>query len=96
MKQPKPKLPAGVTQEFIDGIQGMSTDELKATVVTLQIQNQENEEFKLSTEYLENEEEFDCAKAHHDYIAGPVKEVTVSIRNRTKLVIKRLKEKGGA
>ena len=55
MKQPKsqvPKLPKGVNQEFLDGIQSMDTATLKAVVVTLQVQNQENEEFKASDAYV--------------------------------------------
>ena len=37
-------LPKGVSQEFLDNINTMSTDQLKAEIVTLQLQNDENEE----------------------------------------------------
>ncbi len=90
------KLPKGVSQEFIDGIQSQTTDQLKATIVLLQVQNQENEAFKESEAYQLAEIEFDEAKYAHSLVAGPVKEVTVSIKNKTKLVIDRLVEKGGA
>jgi hypothetical protein len=91
-----PKLPKGVPQEFVDSIASMSTDELKATIVRLQVQNQENEAFKESEAYVRAEDEFKMAKERHALVAGPVKDVTVSVKNKTKLVVERLKEKGGA
>ncbi len=98
MKQPKsqvPKLPKGVNQEFLDGIQSMDTATLKAVVVTLQVQNQENEEFKASDAYVQEQEVYEQARERFNLVAGPVKDTTVSLKNRTKLVIERLKEKGG-
>jgi hypothetical protein len=91
-----PKLPKGVTEEFVDSINAMSTDELKAQIVILQVQNQDNEEFKASEGFTKAKGEFDYAKDRFDQVAGPVKETTVSCKNRTKLVVERLKEKGGA
>jgi len=88
------KLPKGVSQEFIDSIQSLSTDELKARVVTLQIQNDENEVFKTGDEYVKAQEEFSVAKERFNLVAGPVRDVTVSIKNKTRLIIERLKEKG--
>lgn len=88
------KLPAGVSQQFVDNLQGMQPDELKALIVTLQVQNQENEAFKESEQFQAAQEAFDQAKAQYQLVAGPVKEVTASIKNRTKLVIERLKERG--
>lgn len=90
------KLPKGVTEEFLDEVNSMSTDSLKATVVRLQVQNQENEEFKAGPAFQAELEAFEHAKARFDITAGPVKDTTVSIRNRTKIVVERLKEKGGA
>ncbi len=93
-KQKAVKHPAGVTQEFVDSLNSMQTDELKQTVVRLQVQNQENEEFKESKTYVEAKAEFDYAKERFDLVAAPVREVTISLKNRTKLAIDRLKEKG--
>lgn len=90
------KLPKGVSQEFLDGLNTMSTDQLKAEIVTLQLQNDENEEFKSTEGYLDAEDEFRTAKDRHGLVVGPVKDLTIGIKNRTKEVIKRLKEKGGA
>ncbi len=90
------KLPNGVSQQFVDNLQGMQTDELKALIVTLQVQNAENEAFKESEQFQAAQDRYDEAKATYQLVAGPVKEVTVSIKNRTKLVIERLKERGGA
>lgn len=90
------KLPKHVSQEFVDSIQNTTIDELKARIVTLQLQNQENEAFKESEKYVQAKAEYDQAKDKFDLVAGPVKEVSVGIKNKTKLVIERLKEKGGA
>jgi hypothetical protein len=96
MKAPTIKLPKGVSQEFVDGIQAMSTDQLKAEIVRLQVQNQENEAFKESDQYVQEKQTFEQAKAQFDLIAGPVKDTTTMVKNRTKLVVERLTEKGGA
>ena len=99
MKQPKlpvKKLPKGVPQEFIDGIQSMSTDQLKAQIVLLQVQNQENEAFKEDPKVIAAEEEFRQAKESHNLIVIPIRDTSVSLKNKTKLVVERLKEKGGA
>ena len=95
-KQQAVKLPKGVSQQFLDGLNTASTVELKAIIVTLQVQNQENEEFKLSEAFIQAQGEFDYAKEVFDQVAGPIKEVTTSLKNRTKIVVERLKEKGGA
>lgn len=88
------KLPKGVTQEFVDNIQAMTSDQLKAEVVRLQMSNQENEEFKTSLEFVQAQSEFEVAKDIFDLVVGPIRDTTVSLKNRTKLVIERLKEKG--
>lgn len=90
------KLPKGVDETFIDSIQAMSVDELKAVIVTLQLQNDENEAFKDSPEFLAAKEEFDHHKDRFDLVAGPVRDTTTTIKNKTKLVIARLKDKGAA
>lgn len=81
------KLLKGVDQTFVDNIESMSTDELKATVVRLQAAYQTNQEFKDGDDYQQ-------AKAEWDLIAGPVRDVSVAIKNKTKLVMKLLKDKG--
>lgn len=82
------KLPKGVDQSFVDIVQSMSTDELKSQIVTLQLHFRENEEFKKSEGYVE-------AKDRYQEVVGPIKETSISLRNKTKLVVERLKEKGG-
>lgn len=90
------KLPVGVNQEFIDNIQAMTIDQLKATIVLLQVQEQENAAFKESPDFIKAQDEYDFAKDRYNQVAGPVKETSTSIKNRTKMVVERLKEKGGA
>lgn len=96
MKVQKDKLLKGVTQEFMDSLDALTTDNLKAMVVQLQLQNQENEEFKLSEQYAQEQDIHAQAKERFDLIAAPVRDTTTALKNRTKLVIERLKEKGGA
>lgn len=95
-EQKAQRLPTGVDQSFVDSLQSMQTDELKSLIVSLQVQNAENEQFKESEGYLNAVDEFTLAKERHAMVVKPVKEVTTSIKNKTKLVIERLKEKGGA
>jgi hypothetical protein len=93
-KEKKSQLPKGVDETFVDSLQGASTDDLKATIVRLQIQNQENESFKESPDFISAKAEFDYAKERFDQVAGPVKDCTVAVKNKTKMVVERLKEKG--
>jgi len=90
------KQPIGIDNEFLAEIASMTTDELKARVVTLQVQFQENEAFKESPDFVAAQEEFDVAKEKYNLVAGPVKETAAALKNRTKAVIEVLKEKGGA
>lgn len=92
MKQPKELF--GIDQTFIDEITSQTVDQLKATIVRLQIQNEENEAFKESQEYIQAKSEYDLAKEKWNEVAGPIRDVTKVIKNKTKLVIDRLKEKG--
>lgn len=94
-KEKGPVLPKGVSEQFVDGINAMTTDQLKAQIVLLQVQNNENEEFKASEKFAEAKSEYDYAKAKFEEVAGPVKETSVSCKNRTKMVVERLKERGG-
>lgn len=90
------KLPKGITQEFMDSLQAMSTDQLKAQIVSLQVQNQENEEFRNTPKFIAEEEALKVAKDRWELTNGPLKDDAVRIKNATKAVVERLKEKGGA
>jgi hypothetical protein len=93
-KAAKIKLPKGVTQEFVDSIQSMTSDQLKAAIVQLQVQTQENEAFKDDPKFVAEKDLLDQAKARFELIAGPVKETAISLRNRTQMIVQRLQEKG--
>jgi hypothetical protein len=95
MSRPK-KEPIGLTPEFQAEIASLTTDELKAKVVLLQVQYQENEAFKETPKFQSAQEEFDYAKERYNQVAGPIKETAQVLKNRTKAVIETLKEKGGA
>ena len=89
MKQTSKRLPAGVSEEFVDSLNNCTIDELKAKIVQLQLDNESNNQFKESQGYQD-------ALAAYQLVVGPVKEVSRSLKNRTKMVIERLREKGGA
>lgn len=95
-KEPTVKLPKGVSQEFVDNLNSMSTDDLKACIVRLQVQNQENEAFKETPEFQGAQLEYDMSKERYNLVAGPVRDTTLAVKNRTKLVVERLKDRGGA
>ena len=90
------RLPKGIDQTFVDSIQALTIDQLKARIVEIQLQNEENEQFKESEAYITAKAEFDYAKERYNLVVGPVKETTVTLKNKTKLIIERLKERGGA
>ena len=96
MKEKQKKLAKGIDETFVDSIASITIDELKARIVQLQIQNDENESFKESESYLAAQAEYDYAKEQYQLTVGPVKETTTIIKNKTKMIIERLKEKGGA
>jgi hypothetical protein len=86
-KEPKKKLPAGVDQTFVDEIERLDTDSLKGRIVQLQVAKETNDEFKKSQGYLD-------AKSEYDLVAGPVRDLDKAIKNKTKLIIDQLKQKG--
>jgi len=88
MKQTSKKLTAGVSEEFADSLNNCTIDELKAKVVQLQVQVEENNAFKETQGYTD-------ALTAYQLVVGPVRETARSLKNRTKMVIERLKEKGG-
>ena len=93
-KAEKQKLPKGVDEVYVDSLNGRTIDELKAEIVRLQVQNEENEAFKESEQFQQAKSKFDYEKEQFDLIAKPIKETTTILKNKTKLVLQRLKDKG--
>jgi hypothetical protein len=87
-KLKKPSLPFGIDESFVDSLNTMSTDEIKSLIVRLEGQKEEAEEMKRSQGYLE-------AKVAFDMVKGPYQDTKKALRNKTKLAVERLKEKGG-
>lgn len=83
----KAKLPKGVDETFVQNIQGMTSDQLKAEVVRLQMYAEEVNKFKETPAYIE-------AKGKLDELKAPVTDTLTAIRNKTKLLVERLNEKG--
>jgi hypothetical protein len=87
-KEKKKKLPKGLTEEFIEMTQSASTDELKAQIVTMQVELSNCEKFlKEKPEILDLREQLAM-------VEGPTKETKTSLKNRTKHVLTLLGERG--
>jgi len=86
-KERKKKHPAGVDETFVEEIARLDVDSLKGRIVQLQNAKEQNEEFKKSQGYMD-------AKAQYDEVAGPVRDTNTAIKNKTKLIIEALREKG--
>lgn len=89
------KLPKGIDPTFEDSLNTLNIEGLKALIVRLQVQNQENEAFKESEAYQQAKSEFDYAKERYNLVVGPIKETTTILKNKTKMAIERLQDKGG-
>ena len=81
------KLPKQIDEAFYNTVQSMTIDELKAKIVSLQVQNEENNAFKESEAYVQ-------AQAEYQLVVGPVRDVARSIKAKTKFVLELLKDKG--
>lgn len=87
-KQQKRKLPAGVDETFVEEIQRLSVEQLKERIVQLQAaKEQDVDGFKKSQGYLD-------AKASWDAVNGPVRDTATAIKNKTKMILEKLKEQG--
>jgi hypothetical protein len=87
-KEKTPPLPFGIDETFVDALNSSSTDEIKALIVRLEGQKEEAEAMKESDAYREAKEDFDLIK-------GPYQDTKKTLKNKTKLAVARLKEKGG-
>lgn len=83
------KLPAGVSEEFMSQLNTMDTGDIKNLIVRLQVHKQEAEAMKEAPGYVQ-------AKDAWQMVSGPVRETATSLKNRLKMAVERLKEKGGA
>ncbi len=81
------KLPRGVDEAFVDSINSMSTEDLCGLVVILQTGLSEVEAYKQAEVYQQ-------ASETYRMVVGPVRDAATSLKNKTKLVIERLKERG--
>lgn len=84
-KSEKKKLPAGVTEEFIDEVGAASENDLRAMIVRFQAGIDEAQTF-LKT----NEGVLELKEAYQE-AAAPSRETIRALRNRTKVVLDALK-----
>jgi hypothetical protein len=88
-KEKKPKLPAGITDEFVDRVSALDNDSKKALIVELQKHIDDSKEF------LKTKQEIVDAREALKEMEGPAKETIKHMTNRTKFLIDDLKKTGG-
>jgi len=101
MKKDKgPKLPAGITQEFVEEIDSLGPDNLKTRIVQMQGQIEETRAFlncdeeRLPEEQLKGAIELKEMKASYNEAAAPARETVRTLRARTKWIVEALKKNG--
>lgn len=88
-KEKGPKLPPGVTEEFMDRVSGLDTESKKALIVELQ------KHIDDSREFLKTKDEIVNAREALKEMEGPARETIKHMSNRTKFLIDDLKKSGG-
>lgn len=83
-----PKLPAGITQEFIDTVDAASSDDKKAMIVRMQKDLDEAQTF------LKSKEEIVDLREQLKLLEGPSRDTIKAIKNKTKHVIDALNQQG--
>jgi uncharacterized protein YaaR (DUF327 family) len=84
----KPKLPKGITEEFVGIVESESTDSLKQLIVQMQSQIEESKEFLTENDQVQD------LKAAYDEAVAPARETIRTLRARTKFVVEALKKSG--
>lgn len=84
----EPKPPKGLEKEWKSEVDADTTDRLKARIVEIEKQKSEVEEYVAVTPAIID------AKAELETLMGPVKENRTILKNRTKYIIKMLKDRG--
>ena len=87
-KNKGPKLPKGITEEFVAEVETMSADALKGRIVSMQKDLQDCQVF------LDTKKEIVDMKAELKLLTGPTQETMTFLKNRTKHVLKLLGDKG--
>jgi len=99
-KVPKKKFPKGIDETFVLEIETLSADELKSRLVHYQSELEITVAFLKCDEEVLPEEQLAGAykvqdlKAAYDEVAGPVRDTKAALNNKTKLILKALREKG--
>ena len=87
-KEKGPKLPFGVSSEFVEEIAAASTEVLKAKIVTMQ------KDLDEVITFLKTDTKLEELKNAVKEVEGPSRDTKKSLNNRTKLVINGLRERG--
>jgi hypothetical protein len=83
-----PKLPAGITEEFLDEFARMSDDDMKQRILTMQ------NDLARADAFLKTKAEIVALKAELSLIEAPFRETMTVLKNRTKFIIDELRRKG--
>lgn len=87
-KNKKKKLPPGITEEFIDSVNGLDSQGRKTLIFELQKGIEE------ARAYLDTNEGVLEAKAQLDMVAGPARDTIKSLKNRNKFILDQMKLNG--
>lgn len=87
-KEKKPKLPKGVTEEFVSSVDSSSTEDLQSMIVRMQ------KDLDDVSIFLKTNVEIARLKEELTEIESPAKETRTVLNNRTKMVIEALKSRG--
>jgi hypothetical protein len=88
-KEKAPKLPPGITEEFVDRVSSLDNDSKKALIVELQKHIDDSQQF------LKTKEEIVSAREALKEMEAPARETIKHMTNRTKFLIDDLKKSGG-
>jgi hypothetical protein len=88
-RKPKgPKLPAGITDEFVNEVNSSSADDRKAMIIRIQTQLEDSKKFLKENSDLKDQR--DALKLAE----GPTRDAIKVLRNRTAYLIEQLKQQG--
>ena len=100
-KSKEPKLPQGVTKEFVEELERATPEQMKDIVITIQSQIAESKAFlsgdtaALPEERVKGAETLKDLKQEYDMVAAPTREAIRHLQNRNKFVMEQLKKDTG-
>ena len=83
-----PKMPVGITDEFVDELNSLDIPDIKSKIVVMQ------QDIAESRAFLKDNEDITDLREKLKLVEGPTRDTTKVLKNRTKYALERLKERG--